>query len=77
MPRGLEETPFHIRAKDNAEFYVDTLEEALDEFINEDGYRLTLKAGEHELVIRRGPWEADTYGIEAAAAIVRRTSKET
>ena len=47
------ETPFYIRTADGATFYVETLEEALTEFSGDNGYRLTLTAGNQEVVIRR------------------------
>ncbi len=42
MPRSQFPTPFYIRTQEGATFFVDTLDEALEEFIGEDGYRLTL-----------------------------------
>jgi len=51
--RTQNETPFYIRTADGDTFHVETLEEALTEFSGPDGYRLTLMAGNQELVIRR------------------------
>jgi hypothetical protein len=48
-----EKTPFYIRTTEGECFYTDTLDEALKHFASEEGYRLTITAGEHEVVIRR------------------------
>ncbi len=49
-----EKTLFYIRNTEGECFFTDTLEEALKQFASEEGYRLTITAGEHEIVIRRG-----------------------
>ncbi len=49
----MNETPFYIRTTEGACFSVATLDEALTQFASDKGYRLTLKAGEHEVVVRR------------------------
>lgn len=51
--RTQTETPFYIRTFGGETFYVETLEEALTEFASEEGYRLTLAAGNQQVVIRR------------------------
>jgi len=51
--RTQTETPFYIRTFGDETFYVETLEEALTEFASEEGYRLTLAAGNQQVVIRR------------------------
>lgn len=57
MARTEEVTPYYIRSASGECFYVDTLAEALVEFLGEDGYRLTLTSTRQELVIRRtGEW---------------------
>ncbi len=53
MAKSQEPTPFYIRTRQGETFHVDTLEEALEEFLGGNGYRLTLTAGGKELVIRR------------------------
>ncbi len=69
MPASQEPTPFYIRTREGATFHLDTLEEALEEFISEDGYRLTLTAGRKELVIRRCiDWKIDNVGQEECSA---------
>ncbi len=63
MARTQETTPFYIRTERGETFFVETLEEALEEFTGDDGYRLTLTAGSNGLVIRRhGEWSDDNYG---------------
>ncbi len=49
-----EKTLLYIRNTEGECFFTDTLEEALKQFASEEGYRLTITAGEHEIVIRRG-----------------------
>ncbi len=53
MPRSQEVTAYYIRTTAGECFFVDTLQEALYEFLGSEGYRLTLNAGGHELIIRR------------------------
>lgn len=53
MPRTPEVRPFYIRTRQGECFYVDTLGEALEEFLSEDGYRLSITAKDKKLVIRR------------------------
>ncbi len=74
MPRSQFPTPFYIRTQEGATFFVDTLDEALEEFIGEDGYRLTLIAGGKELVIRRYiDWGIDNVGQnECHASLIYR-----
>lgn len=75
MARTSEPTPFYIRTKSDETFHVETLEEALKEFLGENGYRLTLIAGNDELVIRReSMWITDTFalGQNATATIHKR-----
>ncbi len=69
MPASQEPTPFYIRTREGATFHLDTLDEALEEFIGKDGYRLTLTAGGKELIIRRCfDWEIDHLGQEECDA---------
>lgn len=79
MSRGQVPTPFYIRTLDGETFYVDTLEEALQEFTGEDGYRMTITTDDVEMVIRRDVFtdgqilndeEADAY------LVVRRSKRE-
>lgn len=66
------ETPFYIRTSESATFQVDTLEEALEEFCGEKGYRLSLTAGDITLIIRRGNIESGQG--EAHITITRRNT---
>lgn len=50
----MPETPFYIRTAEGDVFNVETLEEALTQFVSDNGYRLTLRTQDHEVVIRRG-----------------------
>ncbi len=54
MRRRPERKPFLVRNVKGVTRYVDTLEEALEQFASYDGYRLTLEAGGRTVVIRRG-----------------------
>lgn len=56
MPSTQEETPFYIRTAGGNTYYLETLEEALAQFVSEDGYRLSLGEGETRIVIRREDW---------------------
>ncbi len=78
MPRTQKITPFYIRTQEGATFSVDTLEEALEEFLGSDGYRLSLTAGQNQLVIRRClDWSLDPFGSkECEATLVYRESLE-
>ncbi len=78
MPRTQKVTPFYIRTQEGATFSVDTLEEALEEFLGIDGYRLSLTAGQKQLVIRRClDWSPDPFGSkECEATLVYRESLE-
>ncbi len=78
MPRTQKVTPFYIRTQEGATFSVDTLEEALEEFLGIDGYRLSLTAGQNQLVIRRClDWSPDPFGSkECEATLVYRESLE-
>ena len=53
MAKTQEVTPYYLRMQTGECFYVDTLKEALEAFLGDDGYRLTLTGGGKELVIRR------------------------
>lgn len=53
MGRTLKETPYYLRSEKGETFYVDTLEDALNEFLSKDGYRLTFSSGGKKLTIRR------------------------
>ncbi len=53
MGRTQEHTPFYIRTNGGNTFFVDTLDEALEQFTSDDGYRLTLQVGTNMVVIRR------------------------
>lgn len=53
MPRTQEVTAYYIRTRKGECFYVDTLAEALEEFLGINGYRLTLSSSTNELVLRR------------------------
>ncbi len=53
MGRTQEHTPFYIRTNGGDTFFVDTLDEALEQFTSDDGYRLTLQVGKNMVVIRR------------------------
>lgn len=73
MARGQEPTEFYIRTQGGETFYVDTLQEALEVFISDDGYRLTLKSADHEVVVRRAEWEDENIlGKVAQAEVVYR-----
>lgn len=63
MARTQDETPFYIRTRDGETFYVETLEEALQEFASTNGYRLSLIADQNEIVIRRSELPHDDGGI--------------
>ncbi len=78
MARTQEPTAFYIRTEKGETFYVDTLEEALEEFVSNDGYRMTLKAGKKTLVARRGDfWNVDQLGSkECTANLVYREEQE-
>jgi hypothetical protein len=53
---------FYIRDTHGRTFYVDSLEEGIRHLSSEDGYRLTIRDGEAELVLRaNGPWEVDMF----------------
>jgi hypothetical protein len=77
MPRTQEVTAYYIRTQNGETFYVDTLKEALDEFLGDDGYRLTLSSDNKELVIRKSyPWtESDNGKLEALANLVYRNKE--
>ncbi len=69
-------TPFYIRTQEGATFFVDTMEEALEEFFSEDGYRLTLYSEGKELVIRRSSeWHLDSLGQKESNAFLTRREK--
>ena len=53
MAKTEEVTPYYLRMQTGECFYVDTLKEALQEFLGDEGYRLTLSSGGNEMVIRR------------------------
>jgi hypothetical protein len=53
MPRTEEVTAYYIRTQDGECFYVDTLAEALEEFLGDKGYRVTFASPTKELVLRR------------------------
>lgn len=53
MPRTNEVTPYYIRTRQGETFYVDTLREALEEFLGDNGYRITFSAGGKEMDIKR------------------------
>lgn len=58
MPRTNEVTPYYIRNRNGESFYVDTLAEALEEFLADGGYRLTFNTPKRDLVLRRtSEWE--------------------
>ncbi len=78
MPRTQESTPFYIRTQEGSTYYVDTLQEALEEFLGSDGYRLSLTAGQNQLVIRRClDWSPDPFGSkECEATLVYREPLE-
>jgi hypothetical protein len=60
-----EKTPFYIRTTEGECFYVETLAEALKQFASEEGYRLTITSGEHEIVIRRNTNEiVSSFALE-------------
>ncbi len=65
-----EETPFYIRTQGGNTFYVETLAEALEQFVGEDGYRLSLEAGGNLVTFRRlDPWEAEALLPEGKASV--------
>lgn len=65
MARTQEETPFYIRTQEGDTFFVDTLEEALEQFLGDKGYRLTLITEDNEMVIRRGlEWTPGLLDVE-------------
>ncbi len=69
MPRTSEITLFYIRTQEGQTFYVETLKEALEVFLGDDGYRLTLAAGQKHLTIRRClDWSPDPYGSKECEA---------
>lgn len=69
MPRTNEKTAYYIRTNNGECFYVDTLAEALAEFLGDDGYRLTLTAGDNELIIRRtSHWDDGIIPSEKVSA---------
>lgn len=80
MPRTDEVTAYYIRTSDGDAFYVDTLAEALEEFLGEKGYRLTFASSKKELVLRRtSNWQtwivngiAEEHEKEAEARMVFR-----
>ncbi len=74
MARTQETTPFYIRTQEGATFYVESLDEALEEIIGQDGYRLTIASRNKELVIRRNAhWGTNPTGEqESHAALVYR-----
>lgn len=54
MAKTQEPTPFYIRTREGETFHVESLEEALEEFMGDSGYRLTFSdSNGKELVIRR------------------------
>lgn len=62
MARTQEDTPFYIRTVNSETFSVDSLEEALEVFTSEEGYRMDLRlptTDEHTnarwLSVRRAP----------------------
>ena len=58
MGRTQEDTPFYIRTDKGETFNVETLDEAVEELVSEDGYRLTISTPAGDLVIRRGDFNA-------------------
>lgn len=58
-----ESPPFYIRTQHGQCFHVTTLEEAIRQFCADDGYRLSIKTDEHEVVIRRSSDETDDQGV--------------
>lgn len=79
MPRTEEVTPYYIRTQDGDCFYVDTLAEALEEFLGGKGYRVTFASAKQELVLRRtsewGPGFTPP-GEEVASAAMTYRDKE-
>ncbi len=57
MARVEHDTPYYIRTTDGECFNVETLGEAVAEFVGETGYRLTITTGDGDLVIRRSSFE--------------------
>lgn len=78
MGKTQETTPFYIVTRKGATFYVDTLQEALEEFVSNDGYRLTLTFLQKNLVIRRGDdWTPIRFGEKGSdASLVLRENRE-
>lgn len=77
MSKTQDPTQQYIRTEDGETFYVETLDEAIEEFAGDNGYRLTLHGDKLDLVIRRGeiPTKEDEFGKFYEAYIVIRPTK--
>ena len=77
MAKTQEVTPYYLRMQTGECFYVDTLKEALEAFLGDEGYRLTLSVDGKELIIRRcSEWVKGVFVDEihgTASLTVRRT----
>jgi hypothetical protein len=65
MKHGQDQTPFYIRTLEGDTFYVDSLDEAVANFVSEEGYRLTLRHTDGtEVILRRSaePHKHDVLG---------------
>lgn len=77
MPRTEEVTAYYIRDQDGACFYVDTLAEALEEFLGEKGYRLSLSSRKQDLVLwRTSEWSESEDGSQEGKAHMVYRNKE-
>lgn len=65
-----EETPFYIRTAQGGTFHTETMDEALEQFVSEDGYRITFSGAKVEIVIRR---DADPRNL-AEDELLKQTS---
>lgn len=77
MPRPNEVTPYYIRTAEGNTFYVHTLAEALEQFLGDDGYRLTLTTPNKKLTIRRSSdWEPGRIAESEATAFVSYSERD-
>lgn len=73
--RTSDKTPWYVRTAEGECFYVESLDEALEQLISESGYRMTISGEHHEVVIRRGDVLTkssqfdDTYEGEASLTV--------
>lgn len=70
-PKKVEESPYYLRSQEGDTFYVETMKEALEEFLGENGYRLMLSYDDKRVTFRRlSPWcDGQVNDRECAATI--------